>query len=248
MEQPFLKEGERLDDLQLAGLSIIQKIDGFRFGIDAVLLSNYVKVGKGSRIADLGTGTGIIPLLLSAKTKASKIVGIEIQKEMAEMATRSVEYNKLQDRIEIVEGDFLKAIDRFGYNSFDAIVTNPPYTKPGGGLINPKDSKAVSRHEIYCTLEQLIGVSSKLLKGNGRFFMIHRPERLVDIFFYMRQYTIEPKSIRLVHPSTGKSANMVLVYGYKNGNPQVNVEEPLYLYNDSLPESNKMVITQKVTK
>ena len=239
MGQPFLKEGERLDDLQLAGLSIIQKIDGFRFGIDAVLLSNYVKVGKGSRIADLGTGTGIIPLLLSAKTKASKIVGIEIQKEMAEMATRSVEYNKLQDRIEIVEGDFLKAIDGFGYNSFDAIVTNPPYTKPGGGLINPKDSKAVSRHEIYCTLEQLISVSSKLLKGNGRFFMIHRPERLVDIFFYMRQYTIEPKSIRLVHPSTGKSANMVLVYGLKNGNPQVNVEEPLFLYKNSLPQSHE---------
>jgi len=232
MKPPVLKDGERLDDLQLAGLHIIQKIEGFRFGIDAVLLSNYVKVGKNARIADLGTGTGIIPLLLSAKTNASKIIGIEIQKEMAEMAARSVEYNNLQDKIEIVEGDFLKATEMFGYNSFDAIVTNPPYTKTGSGLLNPADLKAVSRHEIHCTLEQLLSVSSKLLKGNGRFFMVHKPERLVDIFYYMRSNAIEPKSIKLVHPSAGKPANLVLVYGLKNGNPQVTVEEPLYLYQD----------------
>jgi len=227
MDLPFLKEGERLDDL-LNGLKIIQKTDGFCFGIDAVLLSDYVKVEKGSKIVDLGTGTGILPLLLSKKTKAAHISGIEIQPEIAEMAKRSVEYNKLGDRIQIVEGDFHKAVDWFGIQSFDAVVTNPPYRKVGTGLINPTDNKAISRHEIHCTLESIISVSSKLLKDYGRFFMIHRPERLVDIFYYMREYRIEPKSIRLVHPKFGKPANLVLIYGLKYGNPQVTVEEPLY--------------------
>jgi len=228
MSPDFLKENERLDDLQLNGMRIIQKKDGFCFGIDAVLLSDYVKVEKNSRIADLGTGTGILPLLLSAKTQAAHITGIEIQPEMADMAKRSVSINSLGEKIEIVEGDILNAVEMFGYNSFDAIVTNPPYTKAGSGLLNPTDAKAISRHEIHCTLEQLLSVSSKLLKQSGRFFMIHRPERLVDIFYFMRQYRIEPKSIRLVHPFPGKPANLVLVYGLKNGNPQVTVEEPLY--------------------
>lgn len=245
MERIFLKEGERLDDLQLADLCIIQKIEGFRFGIDAVLLSNYVKVGKNARIADLGTGTGIIPLLLSAKTEASKIVGIEIQSEMAEMAARSVEYNKLQDRIEIVEGDFLQATENFGYNSFDAIVSNPPYTKTGSGLLNPVDSKAASRHEIYATLEQLVSVASKLLKGNGRFFMIHKPERLVDIFYNMRRSAIEPKTIKLIYPSAGKPANLVLIYGLKNGGHQVTIEEPLYLYQDDDTGHLKQQVTKE---
>ena len=244
METPFIKDGERLDDLQLEGLYIIQKINGFRFGIDAVLLSNYAKAGMNDKVIDLGTGTGIIPLLLSAKTKASRIVGIEIQKDMAEMAARSVKYNKLQDKIEIVEGDFLEATRIFGYNSFDVVVTNPPYTKAGGGLLNPEDIKAIARHEIHCTLEQLISVSSKLLKGNGRFFMIHKPERLVDIFYYMRLNSIEPKSIRLVHPSFGKGANLVLIYGLKNGNPQVTIEEPLYLYQ----EDGSGQLKQQITK
>ncbi len=234
MDDVFLKEGEGLDDLQLNSLHIIQKNDGFRYGSDAVLLSDYVKVPAGARVADLGTGTGIIPLLLSAKTKAEKITGIEIQPEMAEMAKRSVELNQLQDRIEIVQGNFLDAVSWFGNGSFDAIVTNPPYTKPGGGLVNPQDSKAISRHEIHCTLDQLIAVSSKLLKHHGRFFMIHRPERLVDIFYAMRSHRVEPKSIRLVHPSMGKPANLVLIYGLKNGNTQVTVEEPLFLYNSGI--------------
>lgn len=228
MDRPFLKEGERLDDLLLSDLKIIQKTDGFCFGIDAVLLSDYVRVEKNSKIVDLGTGTGILPLLLSEKTKAAHITGIEIQHEIADMAKRSVEYNKLGDKIQIVEGDFLKAADWFGTKSFDAVVTNPPYRKVGTGLINPTDNKAISRHEIYCTLESLISVSSKLLKDYGRFFMIHRPERLVEIFYWMREYRIEPKSIRLVHPKAGKPANLVLIYGLKFGNPQLTVEEPLY--------------------
>lgn len=234
MDDVLLNEGESLEDLQMNNLRIIQKIDGFRFGSDALLLSNYVRVSPGAKIADLGTGTGIIPLLLSAKTRAARITGIEIQPEMAEMAKRSVALNGLQDRIEIVEGNFLDAVSWFGCGCFDAIVTNPPYTKPGGGLVNPQDAKAISRHEIHCTLEQLISVSSRLLKHHGRFFMIHRPERLVDIFCSMRAFRIEPKSIRLVHPSMGKPANLVLIYGLKNGNTQVTVEDPLFLYNSGM--------------
>ncbi len=219
-----------MDDLQLNGLKIIQKLKGFRFGIDAVLLSNYVKVDKNMNIIDLGTGTGIIPILLSAKTDAYHITGVEIQPEMAEMAQRSVMLNNLQNRITIVEGDFRNSIDMFGPGSFDAVVVNPPYTKAGSGLVNPDDAKAVSRHEIFCTLEDIIKVSSGLLKHHGRFFMIHRPERLVDIFFTMREYRIEPKRIRLVHANRKNPANMVLVYGLKNGNPQVTVEAPLYTH------------------
>jgi len=226
----LVKDGECLDDLQLNGLKIIQKLKGFRFGIDAVLLSNYVKVDKNMNIIDLGTGTGIIPILLSAKTDAYHITGVEIQPEMAEMAQRSVMLNNLQNRITIVEGDFRNSIDMFGLGSFDAVVVNPPYTKAGSGLVNPDDAKAVSRHEIFCTLEDIIKVSSGLLKHHGRFFMIHRPERLVDIFFTMREYRIEPKRIRLVHANRKNPANMVLVYGLKNGNPQVTVEAPLYTH------------------
>lgn len=231
MADELLQEGESLDDLQLDNLRILQKNDGFRYGSDAVLLSNYVKVPAGARIIDLGTGTGIIPLLLSAKTKAVHITGIEIQPEMAEMATRSVAINHLQEKIEIVQGDFLDAVQWFGSGYFDAVVTNPPYTKPSGGLLNPKEPKAISRHEIHCTLGQLIAVSSKLLKQYGRFFMIHKPERLVDIFCEMRANKIEPKSIRMVHGHMEKPANLVLIYGLKNGNSQVTVEKPFYVYH-----------------
>lgn len=218
-----------MDDLQLNGLKIIQKKKGFRFGIDAVLLSNYVKIEKNMKIIDLGTGTGIIPILLSAKTDAYHITGVEIQPEMAEMARRSVILNNLENRVDIIEGDFRKSIDMFGPNSFDAVVVNPPYTKAGSGLLNPDDAKAVSRHEIFCTLEDIIKVSSGLLKHHGRFFMIHRPERLVDIFFTMREYRIEPKRIKLVHANRKNPANMVLIFGLKNGNPQVTVEAPMYV-------------------
>ncbi len=218
-----------MDDLQLNGLKIIQKKKGFRFGIDAVLLSNYVKIEKNMKIIDLGTGTGIIPILLSAKTDAYHITGVEIQPEMAEMARRSVILNNLENRVDIIEGDFRKSIDMFGPNSFDAVVVNPPYTKAGSGLLNPDDAKAVSRHEIFCTLEDIIKVSAGLLKHHGRFFMIHRPERLVDIFFTMREYRIEPKRIQLVHANRKNPANMVLIFGLKNGNPQVTVEAPMYV-------------------
>jgi len=226
----IVKDGECLDDLQLNGLKIIQKNKGFRFGIDAVLISNYVKVEKNMKIIDLGTGTGIIPILLSAKTEAYHITGVEIQPEMAEMARRSVILNNLENRIDIIEGDFRRSIDMFGPGSFDAVVVNPPYTKAGSGLVNPDDAKAVSRHEIFCTLDDIIKVSSGLLKHHGRFFMIHRPKRLVDIFFTMREYRIEPKRIRLVYANREKPANMVLIFGLKNGNPQVTVEAPLYVH------------------
>jgi tRNA1Val (adenine37-N6)-methyltransferase len=235
MDAFYIKEGESLDDLQLNNLKIIQKVENFRFGIDAILLSNYVAVEKDAKIIDLGTGTGIIPILLSAKTQAAHITGIEIQAEIAEMAKRSVLLNGLQEKIKIVEGDLLEADKLFGSGTFDAVVTNPPYTKAGSGLLNPHDGRAIARHEICCTLEQIISVSYKLMKQHGRFYMIHKPERLVDIFFTMRMYKIEPKKIRLVFPDYGKPANLVLIFGIKNSNPQVTVEEPFYMYKNGKP-------------
>jgi len=228
-----INEWERIDDLQLKGLKIIQDTRGFCFGVDAVLLTDFTEVRKGSSIIDLGTGTGIIPILLAGKTEAAKIVGVEIQEHMTEMASRSVMLNELQDRVKIVHGDIRDCVDQFGASSFDIVTSNPPYMNFGGGLINPNDFKAISRHEIKCTLEDIIRVSSKLLKPGGKFNMVHRPERLVDIIFLMRFYKLEPKRIRFVHPSPGKKANLILIEGARGGNPQLKMMPPLYIYNDN---------------
>ncbi|HHY63878.1 MAG TPA: tRNA1(Val) (adenine(37)-N6)-methyltransferase [Clostridiaceae bacterium] len=223
---------ETLEDLQLNGLFILQKKDSFRFGMDAVLLSNFVTAGKGKNVLDLGTGTGIIPILLSAKTKAGKIVGIEIQQEMADMARRSVEGNDLGDRIEIVKGDIRKAVSLFGKSSFDVVVTNPPYTRVGSGFINPGDAKAISRHEIFCTLEDILKISAEILKPSGEFFMVHRPERLADIIDGMREVNLEPKILRLVCARVGKEPSLLLVKGLKNGNPGMKILPPLFIYDE----------------
>lgn len=228
----ILKENERIDDLQYKGLKIIQKKDAFCFGIDAVLVANFIDVRPRERILDLGTGTGIIPILLAGKTEADTIIGLEIQKEMAEMANRSVNLNKLEKRVKIVQGDIKKSIEEFGKESFDSIITNPPYMAKGNGLLNPLDSVAISRHEIMCTLEDVIKVASKLLKQRGQLVMVHRPERLVDIFYLMRSYGIEPKYIRFVHPYSNKSPNLILIKGAKGGGKQLKILEPLYVYDE----------------
>ncbi|HHW47794.1 MAG TPA: tRNA1(Val) (adenine(37)-N6)-methyltransferase [Clostridiaceae bacterium] len=212
---------------------IIQNTEAFCFGIDAVLLANFADVKKGDKVIDLGTGTGVIPILLAGKTQASKIVGVEIQPEMAEMASRSVKLNNLEDRIEIVTGDIKDSAEYFGSSTFNVVVTNPPYISKGSGLINPSDSKALSRHEILCTLEDVIRVSSKLLVPGGQFAMVHRPERLVDILCLMRNYKIEPKYIRFVHPSPYKKANLILIKGAKHGRPELKMMEPLYVYDEN---------------
>jgi tRNA1Val (adenine37-N6)-methyltransferase len=226
-----LLENETVDDLQCKGLKIIQKKDGYRFGIDAVLLSSFADVRKNDKVIDLGTGSGIIPILISAKTGAKSITGLEIQPDMAEMACRSVRMNDLEEKISIVCGDIKKAAEIFGKSSFNCVISNPPYMNKGGGLVNPAEMRAISRHEILCTLEDVISAANKLLPPAGRFAMIHRPERIADIICLMRKYSIEPKSMRFVHPSPYKKPGMVLIRGAKNGNAQLKVLEPLYIYN-----------------
>lgn len=226
-----IMENERVDDLQYKGLKLIQKRDGFCFGIDAVLLSHFAQVPKDGSVVDLGTGTGIIAVLVAAKKEPARVVGLEIQADMAEMASRSVALNGLDDRISIVRGDIRDAVELFGPSSFDAVVTNPPYMGKGGGLVNPKDSMAISRHEIQCSLEEVISVAARLLKPGGKLSMVHRPHRLVDIMYNMRKYKIEPKLMRLIHPSPGKKPNLVLICGTRDGRAELRIQEPLYVYD-----------------
>ncbi|WP_352420333.1 tRNA1(Val) (adenine(37)-N6)-methyltransferase [Proteiniborus sp.] len=232
MDQVILKENERIDDLQCKGLKIIQNTEGFCFGMDAVLLSNFCDMKKNSEVIDLGTGTGIIPLLILAKNNVKKVYGIEIQEEVAEMAKRTMAMNRLEDNIEIINTNLIKAPEILGVNKYDSVTSNPPYMLQGGGLINPEDKKAISRHEITCTLEDVIRTASRLLKHNGSFFMVHRPHRIVDIFCLLRQYKLEPKKIRFVHPKVGDKPNLVLIKSIKASKPELKFESPLYVYNE----------------
>ena len=226
-------EYERVDDLQYKGLKIIQNTKGFCFGIDAVLLSHFASVNDSDIVLDLGTGTGIIPILIAGHTNAKKIVGVEIQTEVSDMAKRSVEMNNLEDRIEIINDD-LKNIDSYmKHNSFDVGTTNPPYIKYNGGLINENSIKTISRHEIKCSLEDVIRIGSKLLKHNGKFCMVNRPERLVDIIVLMRKYKVEPKNIRFVYPNKNKISNLVLIKGVKGAKSEVKIDKPLYVYDEN---------------
>ncbi|MDF2523954.1 MAG: SAM-dependent methyltransferase [Clostridiales bacterium] len=227
-----IKENERIDDLQFKGLKIIQNTEGFCFGVDAVLLANFADVKKGDHIIDLGTGTGIIPILLAGKTEAAEITGLEIQQDIAEMAVRSVQLNNLEERLKIVHGDIKNSVSLFGPSKFQVIVSNPPYMNNGGGIVNPSDTKAISRHELLCTLEDVIMSSSKLLVPGGQLAMVHRPDRLVDIVYLMRKYHVEPKYIRFVHPSPYKKANLMLIKGTRGGRPQLKMMEPLYVYDE----------------
>ena len=228
-----LKENERIDDLEFKGLKIIQNKNGFCFGIDSVILSDFAKnVKPNSNIMDLGTGTGILPILLSVKTEAKKIWGIEIQEDVANMAKRSVLLNKLEDKIEIINENILNLYNKFEKNSVDVIVTNPPYKKKGTGVINEKESKLISRHEITASLEDFIEISSKLLKDKGEIFMVHRPERLVDILYLMRNKKIEPKNIRFVYANKESEPKLILVRGVKNAKEFLKVEKNLYIYNE----------------
>lgn len=225
-------EDEILDDLQ-NGLMIIQKKNGFKFGIDAVLLSDFAKNSASKRTLDLCTGTGIIPLLLSAKTTTPNIFGLEIQEIMADVAKRSVLYNKLDDRIEIIKGDLKDAFSIFEKSSFDKITCNPPYMKINGAVVNETDTLSIARHEIMCSLQDVISVSAGLLKAKGRFYMIHRPSRLADIMYLMRYYKIEPKKIRMVAPYIGKEPNLVLIEGIKCGGAELKILPTLYVYNQN---------------
>ncbi len=231
-----LKEGERSYDLEISGLKIIQSSDKFRFGMDAVLLSGFARVKKGERVADLGTGTGIIPLLLYAKTEAASFVGLEIQKESVDMARRSIAGNKIPESsetertIKIVEGDIKEAVNIFGKQSFDIVTSNPPYMTAGHGIKNPEAPKSIARHEVLCTLSDVVKATAEILKPDGRFFMIHRPFRLPEIFEELRKNRLEPKRMRLVHPYADKEPNMVMIEAVKYGKPRLEIEKPLFVF------------------
>ncbi|MGN0331396.1 MAG: tRNA1(Val) (adenine(37)-N6)-methyltransferase [Kineothrix sp.] len=225
-----LRENERLDELQRNGYRIIQNPEKFCFGMDAVLLSGFARARKGSRVLDMGTGTGIIPILMAAKTEAAHLTGLEIQEESADMAGRSVALNGLEDRIAIVQGDIKEAGTLFGAASFDVVTCNPPYMIGRHGLLNPEAPKAIARHEVLCTLEDVISQAARLLKPGGNFFMVHRPFRLTEIMVLLRRYGLEPKRMQMVHPYVDKEPNMVLLEANRGGRPRIRVEKPLIIY------------------
>ena len=237
-----LNENERIDDLEYKDLKIIQNKDGFCFGIDSVLLSDFAKgISKGAKVIDLGTGTGILPILISTKTINTNFVGVEIQQEVAEMAERSIKLNNLQNRIEILNLNILNLKEKYKKGSFDVIVTNPPYKKINTGIVNENDKKLISRHEITASLKDFIDISSYLLKDFGEFYMVHRPERLVDILSLMREKNIEPKKAKFVYPNKNKKTNMVLIKGVNKGRPFLEFEDNLYVYDDNGNYTNEIL-------
>ncbi len=231
MDEKFLKDDETLDDLQLKGICVIQKKDAFRFGVDAVLLANFANIKRNAKVLDLCGGNGIIPFILAGKTEASHISAIEIQEEMVEMANRSAVFNKLEDKITFINKDLKDLECLKNLSKVDVVTVNPPYKLKNSGIINLHDKNAIARHEICCTLEDVIKACKIVLKDNGRVYMIHRPDRLADIICLMRKYKIEPKLIQMVQPNIKKAPNMVLVEGQNNGGSFLKWEAPLYVHN-----------------
>lgn len=227
-----LKDKERLDDLQRNGYQIIQNPEKFCFGMDAVLLSGFAHARKGDVLLDMGTGTGIIPILMEAKTECAHLTGLEIQEESADMARRSVALNGLSDKIDIITGDIKEAGSLFTPASFDCITCNPPYMIGKHGLQNLDAPKAIARHEILCTLEDVISQTARLLKPGGHFFMVHRPFRLAEIMTKLSQYKLEPKRMQLVYPYVDKEPNMVLLEAVRGGKSRMTVEKPLIVYKE----------------
>ena len=229
-----LKENERIDDLECNNLKIIQNEKRFCFGIDSILISNFVKgVKEQEKILDLGSGTGIISILLAGKKMLKNITGIEIQNEVAEMSERSIKLNNLQKRIKIINDDIKNLNKYFKKSEIDAIVTNPPYQKNNTGLKNEDEYKLISRHEVKCNLEDIIKVSSELLKDKGKFFMVHRAERIADIMFLLKKYNMEPKELQIVCSNKKSKPKLVLIEAVKNANEFLRVNNILYVYNDN---------------
>jgi tRNA1(Val) A37 N6-methylase TrmN6 len=228
-----LYDDERLDFLLAENLRIIQSPTVFAFSLDTVLLAKftYVPIQKGNLI-DLCTGNGVIPLLLSQRSKAD-ITGVEIQTRIADMAQRSIEYNQLDKQIQLIHADLKDMPGVLGHGRFDVVTCNPPYFQtPSNDEINKNEHLAIARHELYCTLEDVVRVSSQLVKQGGKVAMVHRPGRLLDIITLMRQYRIEPKRLQFVYPRQGKEANTILIEGIKDGNPDLKVLPPLIVYNE----------------
>ncbi|MEF9952318.1 MAG: tRNA1(Val) (adenine(37)-N6)-methyltransferase [Clostridium sp.] len=226
----MLKPGEKIEDLDLKGLKIIQNKDWFCFGIDAVLLADFANAKHSSKVVDFGTGTGIIPLLMEGRYEPTEIVGVEVQEEVAEMASRSIELNSLSHKIRIINED-IKNYKAIGTGCYDVVVCNPPYKKNNTGLLNPTDKKAISRHEILITLDDIILSASKVLQSGGKLYMIHRPERLEHIILSLNKHKFAPRRLRFVHPKEGKSPTMLLIEAVRSGGDFLTIDSPLYVYN-----------------
>ena len=225
-----LKDGERLDELYRNGYRIIQDPKRFCFGMDAVLLAGFAKVKPGEKVLDLGTGTGILPILLEARTKGASFTGLEIQPESADMAARSVRLNHLENKVHIVNGDIREADRLFGAGSYHVVTSNPPYMTDLHGIKNPNEAKAIARHEILCTLEDVVSQAAKLLAPCGRFYLVHRPFRLAEILTCLCSHGLEPKRMRLVHSYEDREPNMVLIETLKGGRSGMTVEKPLIIF------------------
>jgi tRNA1Val (adenine37-N6)-methyltransferase len=234
-------EDERIDDLQCKGYQLIQKPKGFCFGVDAVLLSDFAKVKKGQKVLDLCTGSGVIPILLAAKTEGSSFTGLELQPDYADMADRSVRLNELEDKVNIVCGDVKDIKKLFSPASFPVVTVNPPYMTENHGLTNLYEPKTIARHEVALSLEDVIAGASYVLPENGAFFMIHKPFRLAEIFKVMKQYRIEPKRMRLIHPYVDKEPTMVMIEGLKGGRERIRIEPPLIIYKGKHQYSDEVV-------
>lgn len=239
-EPKTLRSGERLDDLERDGLMLIQHPGRFCYGVDAVLLSWFARAAEEENVLDLCTGTGVIPILMTAKTKAAHFTGLEIQKEVAEMAARSVALNHLEEKVSIVCGDLKQAGELFGKSTFNVVTVNPPYMAGGSGLVGGDYSKAVSRHEILCNLEDVIREGMQVLVSGGRMYMVHRPYRLGDIICLMKKYRMSPRRLCMVHPKCSQEANLVLIEGIRGGNTQIRVEAPLFLFDENGQESDSI--------
>lgn len=231
-DDSILKPGERFDDLERNGYHIIQNPEKFCFGMDAVLLSGFVRIRSGEKVLDMCTGTGIIPILVAAKTEAKHIYAMEIQPDSADMARRSVMVNGLEERITIEEGDIRQAVSHYGRGSMDVVTCNPPYMPCGKGLVNPESAKAIARHEVLCTLEQVCEQSAGVLKEGGRLFMVHRPGRLTEIITGLVKNRLEPKRIKFVQPFVDKKPNMVLIEAVKGGGRELIIEEPVIVFKE----------------
>lgn len=231
MEELVFK-GETIDDLQ-NGYRIIQKSHSFRYGVDAVLLADFADIKQKHSVVDLGTGTGVIPILIYARKKPTEITAVEIQKDMADMAERSIKLNGLEKSIKVLSMDLRDTPKILGKARYDCVVTNPPYVKKECGINNPSETKAIARFEIMCSLEEVLMTARELLKPGGKLFMVHRTDRLADIIYEMRNNGIEPKRIRFVHPSIGKRPNLLLVEGARGGKKELKFMDPLYIHDNN---------------
>lgn len=231
MSDVKLNQGERIDDLQIKGYQIIQNSDGFCFGMDAVLLSDYAKIRKNGLVMDLCSGTGIIPILLEAKYPVKYIEGLEYQEESVSMANRSILLNHQEGKIHFTRGDVREVREHYKSDSFDYVTCNPPYMVNTHGLTNGDYKKAIARHEILCNLEDVILAAKWLLKPAGHLIMVHRPFRLAEILYQLKVHKLEPKRIRFVYPYIDKEPNMVLIDAVKGGKQRITVDPPFIVYH-----------------